>query len=513
MLVSSARMRTAEILAESNGLPATTLMENAADAAAAYIVGQHAPCRAVLICGSGNNGGDGLLTAIRLANAGFGVKIVLAFDEIRSGAAQLALEAAQSADLKILSFETDPHAAVSAICEAELLIDAVFGIGFHGALEGNAAQLLGFCNTAHACKYALDIPSGCDSDTAVCDKNAFRADVTLCFGALKTACLVAPARQKCGRTVLLDIGIPEACYGENNELCHVDPETVRGLFPFAQPDTYKNREGRLLLIAGQPGMVGAAKLAATAANYSGVGLVELMTDRRIAGSVSAALTLPLTDYYTTDARDGTAYGAIREQEIDHILTKAKAANAVTVGCGWGCGPDRIAVLSALIEQTELPMLLDADALNCAAERPELLKLGGDRLLLTPHLGEFSRLCGRSVDEISKNKLPIAREFAQTYGVTLLLKGPDTVITDGERVFVVTAGSPGMAKGGSGDVLAGVAGAMQAKGLPPPSAAAVAAWCCGRAGELAAERFSVTGATPLDTVDLLRQVYREIENGR
>ncbi|MBQ3140464.1 MAG: NAD(P)H-hydrate dehydratase [Clostridia bacterium] len=510
MLVSSARMRRAEILAESNGLPATTLMENAATAAARYIREQHRPCKVTVVCGSGNYGGDGSLVAADLRAHGYPVRIVLAFDQVRSDAALLALETAQKAGVEVLSFSHDPSAAVSAICEAEILIDAVFGIGYHGALEGSIAQLRGFCNTAHAKKYALDIPSGCDSDTATGDKNAFSADVTLCFGALKPANLIAPARLKCGMTVLLDIGITDDSYGDDNELCHVHLERVRSVFPFADPDTYKNREGRLLVIAGQPGMAGAAKLAVTAATYSGAGLVELMTDRRIAGSISAALTLQLTDFYSTDTRDATAYGAIPADEIRHILAKARKADAVAIGCGWGCGADRAEVIAALLEQTDLPLLLDADALNSLADRSDLLDLGADRLLLTPHMGEFSRLCGTDAAEIAADKLETARAFALQHGVTLLLKGPDTIVTDGTHVNVVTAGSPCMAKGGSGDVLSGVAGAMLAKGLSPLDAATVAAWCCGKAGELAAEKYSVTGATPLDTIDCLRQVYKRIE---
>ncbi len=514
-LLTAAQMRAAEQMADCEGLSQAQLMENAGEAAARQIAEHARPGNAVIVCGKGNNGGDGMLCGIALRRRGFTVTLVLACQMPSSPAAQLALERAEDAGLPLLCYLDEPEAAAELICRADLLVDALFGTGFSGEITAPYDEVIGVMNTAHAVKFALDLPSGCRGDDATVADGAFCADYTVAFGACKPAHYICPAARLCGVVEPDPIGIPAAICESVGTMELADAAWVGGVFPRrADPYSHKGDYGRLLLLAGSPGMAGAAKLAASAALRSGAGLVELATDKRIGGAITAWAVCALTNFYAVEAREVMSYGAIAPGEPERLLHAAHKATAVAAGCGWGCGADRAALLTQIADETDCPLLLDADALNSFAaseDRGEAFFIRfGQRLLLTPHPGEFARLIGESVETVLEHKLEYVRRFAASNGVTLLLKGYDTLVTDGEKTVLVRAGSPGMAKGGSGDVLAGAAGALLGQGLSPMEAAVTAAWCCAKAGEAAAERLGAVYAGPEDTIEALSGVYRDLE---
>jgi len=509
-LLTASQMKNAELLADCEGLSQAVLMENAANAAAELIRQRIESRKTVVVCGNGNNGGDGFLCALNLALAGFECSVILGRGNPGTAAAQLSFDKIGDR-LEILDFRGDEDGATELICSAQVLVDAVFGIGFHGETDEKTARLLGIMNSSHALKFSLDIPSGCRADDGSADKNAFRANVTIAFGTCKPAHYICPSAQKCGEVVLADIGIKQEIFEQYGTIELTDAAYIKERFPLREKYAHKGDFGRTLVLAGQPGMCGAAKLAARGASKAGSGLVELFSDKRIGGAIAADLTIQMTNFYTTDAYDTMGYGHIDERGAQSIYEQAKRATALVAGCGWGSGSDRADIIFELADRTDIPMVLDADALNSIAEYRELLAQYGKRLILTPHPGEFSRLTGIPLVELLEKKLEAALDFAGQNDVTLLLKGADTIITDGDRICVVSAGSPAMAKGGSGDVLAGVIGGFAAQGVEPFDAACLGAWCCGKAGEYAAEKYSVTAADATNTLEMLSQVFLELEN--
>lgn len=509
-LLTARQMRSAEAAAASLGLGAAELVRRAAAAAAAKITADCEPCAAVTVCGKGNNGADGLRLAVLLGEAGFDSSVVMACDFPESGLARAALEDADRAGLPIIGYYGEPDAAVECISDAEVLADAVFGTGFSEPLSGDSARLIGIMNSAHCRKYALDIPSGCCADSARADENAFRADCTVVFGAYKPCHFICPAAEKCGELEFCDIGIPAEAVESFEAVEAVDAAWVRSRFPKRRKYSYKGDYGRVLVVAGQPGMSGAAKLAARGASAGGAGLVELCTDRRIAGALAADLTVQLFSICNVRSREPMGYGEIDEAERAKIVESAGKADAAVIGCGLGRGRDRAELIFSIAENTDIPILLDADGLNSVAGGAGMLAEYPGRFILTPHLGEFSRLCDKSVMDISADKLETAREFALSCRSVLLLKGADTIVTDGERTAVVTAGSPAMAKGGSGDLLSGVIGGLLAQDVGMFEAAAIGAWCCGKAGEAAAAERSATAADATDTLAHLGEVFLTVE---
>ncbi len=508
-LLTASQMKNAELLADCEGLSQAVLMENAAKAAAELICLRAKPCRAVAVCGNGNNGGDGFLCAAHLAEAGFSCSIILGVGNPGTAAAQLAFDKIED-KLELVDFRGDEDGATELICAADVLIDAVFGIGFHDETDETTARLLGIMNSSHALKFSLDIPSGCHADDGSADKNAFRADITIAFGACKPAHFICPSAKKCGGTELADIGIKPEIFEQYGTVELVEEAFVKERLIVRDKYANKGEFGRTLVLAGQPGMCGAAKLAAKGASKAGSGLVELFSDKRIGGSIAADLTVQMTNFYTTDAYETMGYGHIDERSAQSIYEQAKRATAIVAGCGWGSGSDRADIVFELADRTDVPIVLDADALNSIAEYPELLGQYGKRLIMTPHPGEFARLTGIPIVELLEKKLNTAVEFAKQNDLVLLLKGADTIITDGDRVCVVAEGSPAMAKGGSGDLLAGVIGGFAAQGVEPFDAACMGAWCCGKAGRLAAGKYSITAADATNTLEMLSQVFLELE---
>lgn len=285
---------------------------------------------------------------------------------------------------------------------------------------------------------------------------------------------------------------------------------VRDNFPKPDKKANKYDRGRLLILAGSPGMAGAAKLAATAAGRSGCGLVQLMSDERLFDTLSAALTTQLTGFYQTDWEWIGDAGVITPEGMDRILAEAERADAIVVGCGWGRGKDRFELILKLAA-TGKPLLLDADAINsCVGNIDKLTKCGGN-LLLTPHIGEFARISGLSAAQITADREKAAADFAARYGVTLVLKDYVTCIATKDRLAINKTGCAAMAKGGSGDVLAGVIGALLAQSVKPFEAATVGAWCCGKAGEAAAEQLGDAYADATDTIAALSGVFKALEN--
>jgi len=451
-IITIAQMRAIDARSAELGISTRSLMENAGRAVADAICARSGPRATAVLCGPGNNGGDGWVAARWLKQRGWPVWVeTLVAREALSGDAA---DAARKFDGDVLSISPDNPMA-------ELFVDALFGAGLTRPLEGHAARLAALPAERVV---AVDVPSGVNGDGAPIAGAAFSARLTVTFVRKKPAHVLHPGLLRCGEIVVADIGAPAGALGEQNvQLWENAP--ARWAMPWPRLDAHKHARGHAMVVSGPAHATGAARLAARAALRVGAGLVTVLA----APDAVAANAAQLTAIMVAEAEDATALAAHAARATSVVIGPAAGVNART----------REAVLK--LAQGAATLVVDADAISVFADAPEALfaALRADDVL-TPHLGEFRRLFP---DLGGAQKIDAARAAAARAGAVVLLKGPDTVIAapDG-RAIVNNTGSPFLATAGSGDVLAGLSGGLMAQGLAGFEAAACAAWLHGRLGE-------------------------------
>ncbi|HKD89964.1 MAG TPA: NAD(P)H-hydrate dehydratase [Streptosporangiaceae bacterium] len=507
--VAAVRAAEHELMAK---LPAGVLMQRAAAGLAsvcASLLGEVYGSPVVVIAGSGDNGGDALYAAARLAGRGAAVTAIAAGPKLHEAAAaelvarggRITPAAAQVADgpagygdgktgpadggaIAPPAAHTITPAAAHAIAAAELIIDGVTGIGGHGGLREPAASLARLIARARddgAVVVAVDVPSGIDSDTGEVHGGAVQADVTVTFGTIKPGLLIDPGASMAGLTELIDIGL--ANYLRPPAVVSMQAGDVAAVLPRPQAESDKYRRGVLGLVAGSDQYTGAAVLSCGGAIHGGAGMVRF---------VSAEVAVGVVRQHWPEAVL-TAYHP--DRPADAIKTAGRV-QAWAVGPGIGTGPDAAALLAAVLA-SDVPVLVDADGLTVLAERRDLLRRDAP-VLITPHAGELARLLSADRGDIEARRLHYVRVAAAELGVTVLLKGSTTVIAspdDTQPVLVNSTGTSWLATAGSGDVLSGLAGSLLAQGIPAAIAAAAAAYLHGMAGRLAA-RDAPIGASDL-----------------
>jgi NAD(P)H-hydrate epimerase len=495
------------------GVPGATLMERAGTGAAAVVLARFPHVRkhgVVVVAGKGNNGGDGFVVARALKKKRVRVDVILAVpaSEIR-GDARAKLQAWQRAGGKVRTVtaaELEPLAR--ALERRGLVIDALFGTGLSGEITGLPAEIIAMVNAAGLPTVALDIPSGLDADRGVPLGTAIEAELTIAFAAPKVGTVVHPGARYAGEVAVVDIGLADEAVAE------VGPQTEAvGMHEAARllrprdPESHKGTHGHLAVIAGALGKTGAAILAARAATRAGAGLVTIgcpsVVLPIVAGGILEAMTWPLPD----DGAGGLAYG---DAKALHALLEDK--RAAVVGPGIGTGAEREALVRWLATTRPVPLVLDADALNCVA------KLGPDHerpanpppLILTPHPGEMSRLTGQPTADIQRDRLASARAAAAAWSAVVVLKGARTIVAapDG-RAWINLSGNAGLAAGGTGDVLAGIIGSLLGQGYPPEDAATLGVFLHGHAADRIAVRRGMIGLVASDLIEELPPAMLEI----
>jgi len=464
------------------GVPSLLLMETAglaiADEVRALLAQGMAHGATVwIVCGSGNNGGDGWCAARHLHVSGLLVRVVhrAPIDALKGDAAVQA-RAAIACGVPCGGFDGVPS-------RGDVVVDAVLGTGLNRPAEGDALQLIRWINDGRALGttvLAVDVPSGLNADAHHPPGEAVRADRTLALHALKPALVQWPARAHAGEVSVASIGLPDAL-GPGPQRVRVDRALVRSMVPAREADAHKGTSGRLALWAGSDGLGGAAVLACRGALRGGAGLVRLISSPEVIRQVGSAL--PEAMSCRVDLPD-----------VDRLIDGAAGARALVAGPGLGRPTGGARMLVAWLNAMALPTVLDADALNLLAGDPEASSdLWGvpERHLITPHPAELARLMGVGVDDIQENRLASAAHAATSLQSVVLLKGAGTVIAhpDG-RLWVLDAAAPALATGGTGDVLAGLCGALLAQGLATEEAAVVGAWL-----HLQAARRAAGGTTP------------------
>jgi NAD(P)H-hydrate epimerase len=521
------RILTAEAMRELDrsivdrlGLPGLVLMENAALGVVEAIARHHPEAEsAAVFCGPGNNGGDGLAVARHLATRGYGVEVFLATGGRPyegDAALQLAvcrrlgmtLHQAPAADNGEGAESVLPSWLAAAV-QSDLVVDALFGTGLARPLAGLFARLVEGLDEVPRPRVAVDIPSGLAGSSAEPIGPHLHADLTVTFAAPKVAHIFPPAAAAVGELVVADLGFPPWLVEDApGDLHLLTGEELAGLLPPRAGASHKGDFGHLLLVAGAMGKAGAAVLGARAAVRAGAGLVTAAVPAPVlpliqAGSIeSMGVALP-----------AGGSGALAAAAAAAVLAAAAGKSALALGPGLGQEEETVAVIRQVVAAAPLPLVLDADGLNAFAGRASLLAERPAATVLTPHPGEMGRLLGMSTAEVQEDRLAAVRRAAAVSGAVVVLKGSLTLIAaPGGGVHVNPTGNPGMASGGSGDVLTGILGSLLAQRLEPLDAARLAVYLHGLAGDLALARLGGPAVPAEELIAALPAAFAALGDG-
>jgi len=493
---------------EDLGVPGLELMENAASGVVDALRDNFPDARRILVlCGRGNNGGDGLAAARLLAGSELEIKVLLyANPDVLSPDAAENLRLAKSAGVPIAVIEGEDLTTLDAELAPsppDLVVDALLGTGIDRPLGGRLAKVVKRIEEADLKVVAVDVPTGLNGSSTAIPGLVMPVELTVTMGALKLCHVLPPACLCCGEVAVVDIGIPDTVLEKKCSLHWVEAEDVTLLLPLRQADSHKGSFGHLLLVAGAEGRGGAVAMAGRAAVIAGSGLVTMAVPQPAVPVVDGACLEAMT-HALTATEDGFIAGPEGLEGLIERMT------AIATGPGMGTGDGAARTLEWILDHWNGPLLLDADAINLLAGRPERLAGRGKPPVLTPHPGELARLLGGSTDEVVGDRVGAAREAATRAGAVVVAKGFRTVIADPDgQVWINPTGDDGLASGGSGDVLTGTIAGLLAQGLEPDRAAIVGCWLHGRAGELGGETYPA--AVPAaELPKLVAHAWRELE---
>jgi len=485
-LLDSVQMKAADrYTIEVKKIPSISLMERAARAAAEEISKLYQGHGEILVvCGSGNNGGDGFAAARFLKERGYRVRVVfVGKKEKRTIETSAQWDLCEKAKIKI---QTEIGDAIFAV-----VADAVFGIGLSREVTGEYAEVIKRMNALGGIHVAIDIASGISADTGAKLGTAFRADYTITFAYGKLGQFLYPGADYSGKVIVRDIGIKGPKEARREYVRTYGKNAIRKHLPARAKHSNKGTYGKALIVAGSPGMAGAAYLAGLAAYRSGAGLVRIYT----AAANRVVLQELLPEAILTTYEDGSFDGAALSECI-------KWADYIAAGCGLGTGVTSAEMIRRLLQEATCPMILDADGLNILSQHKDwIYGYRGSGLILTPHLKEMSRLTGQEVGAIASNLIKTAADFSKTYGVICVLKDSHTVVTAKEGpAYLNLSGTPAMAKAGAGDVLTGILLGLCCNHLEIQEAARLGVYLHGKSGELAAKRTGEYGILAREIAD-------------
>ncbi|MDR1588704.1 MAG: NAD(P)H-hydrate dehydratase [Oscillospiraceae bacterium] len=489
------------------GIASAELMTRAAGhiAAAAAELLPRGGGRVAVFCGSGNNGGDGMAAAALLLRRGLDVRVFLVTPRGRMSADTSEMERRLSG-FGVVPEEFDGGERVREFAAScDVIIDAIFGVGVRDELTGGALEAVRLINSSGAGVVAADMPSGVETDTGRICGEAARADITVTFSLAKPGHFLPPGCLYCGEVRVCDIGVPgDVISAAASKLFTVGAGDIT--LPARARDTHKGDYGRGVIFAGSVGCTGAPALAARAASRTGAGLVYVCVPRSVYGIVAAKCDVEMV-FPLECAEDGGLSENAPREAADRIAR----CDAVLAGPGLGTGENVKKLIFELLTRSKMPLILDADGINVLAGNIDILKKATCPVVLTPHDGEFSRLTG---GEHSGDRLGAAVDFAVRYGCILVLKGYHTItaLPDG-CAYINTTGGPALAKGGSGDVLAGIILSLAGQGFPLKDAALSAVYLHGAAGDMCADRYGEYGVTATDIIEALPETLKRHTRGQ
>ncbi len=496
-----------ENAAMESGISQQRLMENAGSAVAKVIRDNYG-CQGIkvcLICGSGNNGGDGYVAARRLAKDGADVSVIT-FNGLPNGQAAYGMYSfVAELGLTVTDANEDMERCLVDIADADVIVDAAYGFGFHGQMPAVLAELFDTVSKARGAKVAVDVPSGIECDSGLVCEHTAQADITVTFISHKVCHVLYPSAAYCGKVILTDIGIPHSCY-LRSRIGVIGDDYVKGALPPRLEWGHKGTFGKIYTVCGSYGMCGAAAISAISAMRSGVGLVKMAVSEPMYKILGVKLNEPVFDICTQN-QNLTADCAV------HICTQVAMADSVLFGCGSGNTDDTYKLLQSVIAAAHCPVVIDADGINSLARNIDILRNADCELVLTPHIAEMARLCSVTVDELMSNRIGYGEYIAMTYGVTLVMKDANTLVFSPDGcVYINTAGNSGMATAGSGDMLSGIIAALLAQGVAANDAARVGVYIHALSGDITAEKLGKRSMTVSDMLDNLSAAFLKLEDG-
>lgn len=508
-ILTCEQMRNLEQAAVDRGIGYYELMENAGVTAAKAFIkyfGIKRGDKVVSVCGKGNNGGDGIVAATYFNSIGIRADVILVDGEIKTNEAAMALKESGKINTPVWRIWEETEKVIEKIRNADFIIDAIYGIGFKGALQSNMLPVVELINKSRGKVMSMDLPSGAVCDNGHVENGCVMADMTVSFTTLKPLHVLYPSMDYCGKTIVLNVGISQRLVDASTYWLETTTRnTARAAFTKRKTSSNKGTFGTLLAICGSYGMAGAAQLAVRGAYTCGVGLVKAAVTRSV-----YALNSPVFPETVYIPLSENRSGRISGDNIDLLIEQANSSRAVLLGCGLGVDDDTRKIVSAIITRSEVPVVLDADALNIVAENPEILNRAKSRIIITPHPGEMARLCGISVERVQQNRKGCAEFFSEKYNVITVLKGAYTVIaSDNGKSLVNTNGNPGMARGGSGDVLAGIISGLLTQGASPFDAACAGVYIHGGAGDICRDRVGEYSMLASDLINSVPEFIKKI----
>ncbi len=491
---------------EELGLPGAVLMESAGQAVCREILdrpGLSPARRPVVLCGKGNNGGDGFVVARRLqrhCEEGFPLVLLCGALGELSGDAALMARVALNCGVRVIELSGPDFPELEAILSrADLVVDALLGTGAAGAPRGSIGRVIEALAACSAPVVAVDCPSGVEMDSGLAPGAAVRAALTVTFGFEKPGHRFYPGRALCGEVVTADIGFPASSLdGLEPALQLSECSDLRRLIPPRRPSSHKGDYGKVLVLGGSTGLTGAVAMACRSALTVGAGMVTA----GIPASLNPILAQKLTEAMTRPLPDGGS-GALQPEALEQVTALLDEMDILALGPGLGRDEGTFRLLWNLAPRVTVPAVIDADGLNLLARDLTRLEQFRGPVVITPHPGEMSRLSGKTVAELAADPVEASRAFARQHGVVVLLKGAPSVVSDPRgRTVINPTGGPALAKAGSGDVLTGIIAGLMAQGM----AAFEAAWCGaflhGLAGDLAAQELGLHSVLARDLIGKL-----------
>ena len=506
-ILTPKQMGEAEQASVRLGVSLSELMDNAGNALGREVLNfakKHMLKKIVILIGNGNNGGDGSVCANFLAEAGIVPTIMKMCGEPKTELSKSVVEKLHHTR-KVISCEDECFEDV--INNAEIIVDCVFGTGFHGEIREKNLRFFEKIGKSCAYKIGCDIPSGVNSDNGYVSKGTIKCTKTVTFHRAKIGMFLSPAKDFCGEILIKDIGIPKGweAYVSGNVL-KPDFDEIKSNLPKRDRNSHKGTYGKLMLVCGCENYMGAALISSLSALRSGIGIANLCTPKSVAKSLVCAIPECVLTGLKSDEN-----GYISAENIQRLIEISKGSSAIVLGCGLGVCDGTKQVVSELIKNAECPIILDADGINCLCEHIDILKEKQGEIILTPHPAELSRLCKISLKECVENRLEYAKSLAEKYGVTVHAKGTQTITATADGLCYITDfGNTALAKGGSGDMLAGLIGSFVAQGEKSEKACLLASCLMGKTAEILAEEKSERGILARDIINAFPKVLKEWE---
>lgn len=474
------------------GIPSVVLMERAALCVTEQIINRTDKDKSVIcVCGSGNNGADGLAVARQLYLKGYDVTVFSKAGRHSTEEYKIQLNIIRNLGIHYIS---DPDFSGYGV-----IVDALFGNGLSRELEGETLRIVDSINRAHsegAYVAAVDIPSGISATSGAVMGEAVKADITVTFGYMKVGQLLYPGAHYCGELITADIGFADYPDMPKNRYIY-EPSDIAGNIPKRRLDSNKGNCGKALIIAGSKKYGGAALLASRAAYRMGAGLVKLITHRQNRDIVLAHNMECLLDTYEE---------GLKEESLNEVISSIEWCDAVCIGPGLSDNTVSQKLVKIVADMSYKKRLFDADALNILSKTD--ISFSGDNIIVTPHIGEMSRLTGKSITDIKADITGTAVDYAKAHHCVCVLKDARTIVTDGNNIYINVSGNDGMATGGSGDVLSGMITSLMAQGMECFTAAVLGVYIHGMAGDKAAKEKSRYSMVAGDIIDKIADVLKD-----